>query len=613
MELLSQGALRTSSFVWRPSHGGFAFTVVCKATFDLRPDVSPLAPEQEPVLTADVPGGAAGAIAQASELIPFKKRPEALVTGHAHAPTGGATSLLVRLVAGEIDKPIVVTGDRYFGPDGALGEPARFSRMPLAWDRAAGGPRTDNPAGRPLGDASPSDFFGRVPAPNLWPVGLTTVRRGDPVPPVGLAPIAPSWPKRTSCIPTDAAGWDPARWCEQPLPADLDLAYFNAAPADQQRARPFGEEALFLQGLHPRHDTLSTTLAPFVPAAIVDRGSGPEPLHLRCDTLLIDSDRGLAMLVFRAHVLLDRPDRPGRVVITGPSAPQAPRAAWTVDAASLAALSPGSTPAVHAPVLPFAGPGAGLTGVAGAASTAAPVVITTAPASEISPSALNPALASAAAPGFVATGRSGNEFDAPRRAVTMPLPDTASDPSPASGLASPAAVLPFTGAPESARPRSDHPPPRTAPGAEAAPRLPVDDYPPARCGALAARLDAAQTPTDDLLRQHGLDPASWERLQAHWQERIDDELSRFGRRLLDEYDSAYVAAVEAHRGPISASEYACLSEAAERDAEADALSEHRLPEQAWPHVQRVWLRRLATDLALHEQVRAEVAALRAAG
>src|ERR1041384_4155947 len=88
MDLVSQCALRVTNMVWRPGHGGFAFTVVCKATFDLQAGVSPLAEAQDPVTVADVPGGEGGGLALASDLVPFKKRPEVLVSGHAHAPDG---------------------------------------------------------------------------------------------------------------------------------------------------------------------------------------------------------------------------------------------------------------------------------------------------------------------------------------------------------------------------------------------------------------------------------------------------------------------------------------------------------------------------------------------
>ncbi|MEZ4314129.1 MAG: DUF2169 domain-containing protein, partial [Polyangiaceae bacterium] len=87
MELTSQCALRVANVVWLPAQGGFAYTVICKATFELLPDVSPLATAQEPVVPGDVLS-ATGLISYPADLSPFKKRPEVMVTGHAYAPEG---------------------------------------------------------------------------------------------------------------------------------------------------------------------------------------------------------------------------------------------------------------------------------------------------------------------------------------------------------------------------------------------------------------------------------------------------------------------------------------------------------------------------------------------
>lgn len=333
MELISQCAIRVAKLVWQPGHGGFAYTVVCKATFELMPELSPLAAAQEAVVEADVyTGSQQASLAQASELVPFKKRPEVILTGHAHAPDGRpVTSLVARLVVGEIDKAVQVDGDRQFDADGWIGDPEPFVRMPLVWERAAGGPGTLNPAGIALNADARVDALGQVAAPNLVPPGLFLTSRKKVVPPVGLGPISPRWALRAAHLHRHAARWDPDRWNQVPLPADVDVAYFNAAPPDQQRAEPFGEERIYLENLHPRFARLSTRLAPVSPAATVDQGSGPEPLRMRCDTLIVDADRGLAMLVWRAHVLLDHPDRPGRVLVTGPGEPEPAPQEWGPD------------------------------------------------------------------------------------------------------------------------------------------------------------------------------------------------------------------------------------------------------------------------------------------
>lgn len=622
MELITQCALRVAHLVWRPGHGGFAFTVVCKATFDLRPQVSPLAAEQEPVTTADVPG-AGGALALASDLVPMKKRPEVLVVGHAHAPGGVAVpSLTARVAVGEIDKAIQVTGDRFFALGGELGAPARFTRMPLSWDRAAGGPDTGNPAGRPLDRSAPVDFFGRVPAPNLLPVGLSLASRDDIVAPVGMGPIAPYWPSRAMCLHRHAAGWDPTRWHERPLPADIDLAYFNAAPSDQQRATPFGDEQIYLENLHPRFAHLSTRLAAVSPVATVDPGGGPQPLQLRCDTLIIDAERGLAMLVWRAHVLLDRPDRPGRILVTEPTAQPALRAAWTVAAPDSDATEPPAFPSNRPSVLPFQGAAA----PGDTPSSEAPIRVVTRPLFDPDEDVTQP-------PGVV-TSASILPFGGqqPERLAPSPAPFAPAPAAPPGEVAfrwsgSPGGgELPSSSVPAEPPPRpamlgaalttpADTPPapsPAPAPPAEPEAALVVDDYPPSRCGAIAARLACDPKRTESILHEEGLDAPRWEQVHAQWLDRIDAETERGRNGLLSVHDGAYVAEIEAIRGPVTPAEYARLLHAAERDEEAEELAAQGLPEEAWPHVRRVWIQRMVGDLALTRQVRAALAELRAA-
>ncbi|XXY44563.1 DUF2169 domain-containing protein [Sorangium sp. So ce269] len=781
MDLISECALGVAKVGWQPRHGGFAITVVCKATFELRPEISPLAAAQEPVVEADVYTGEGGCLALASELSPFKQRPEVLVSGHAYAPEGRPVPALVaRLAAGEIDKAIQVVGDRYFGRDGWLGEPAHFTAMPLVWARAAGGPDTLNPAGRPLGSEAWADFSGRVPAPNLLPVGLRLAAQSDVVPPVGFGPIAPAWPSRAACLHRHAASWNPSRWHERPLPEDIDPGYFNAAPPDQQRTLPFGEEALYLENLHPRFARLSTRLAPVTPAAAIENGSGAQRLPLRCDTLVIDTDRGLAMLLWRAHVLLDRADRPGRVVVTGPGAPDAAPSARDHEALDVeGTLMPG-TFLRSSIVLPFSGaaarasssvPPLGAAGEAAPASAAATDERPSRPSMDVIPPALaddplerteEPGLtASPAMLPFTSTqGQSAPQRDVPPWGSASGLPfvppsargesESAPPPQPwgsASGLpfvppsargegngahssrppelqgstpppaphapwgsssgspaaeaqSPPASGWPWDAPPSSLRhhaplsaaaaeplppslqwppatvtPQASYraaaymaaaetaaqaerwfapasspagelptPPPllgalatvsatsadepatgwspapaeeadaKDAPGpaAEPAPDVAFEAYPPERCGAIAARLACDKGSTGDVLRAEDLDEARWQRVHAHWLDRICDEAARSRKQLLSDYDGAYVAALEAMRGPITVEDYARLAEAAERSAIEAALAERGLPEGAWPRIHRVWIARMVKDVRLGKQIRSEIDTLRAA-
>jgi hypothetical protein len=657
MDLVSQCALRVAQVVWRPGHGGFAFTVVCKATFELRPDVSPLAAVQVPVVFDDVYADEGAGLAVASDLVPAKKWPEVLLTGHAYAPEGRPVpSILARLVVGEIDKTIQVVGDRHFGRNGKLGDPEYFTGMSLGWERADGGPGTLNPAGRSLGSAARADALGRVPAPNLLPAGLRLRSRSDTVTPVGFGPIAPLWPSRIACLHQHAAGWDPNRWYERPLPSDIDLGYFNAAQPDQQRALPFGEEAIYLENLHPRFAQLSTRLAQVTPAATADYGSGPQALQLRCDTLTINTDSGLAMLVWRAHVLLDHPDRPGRVVVTVPAAalpflpaavvapvPVAPArieaiprsskvdtgdstlTGFTLPVAALPfTVAPGESvarrEAPHAEsalALPFVSPSADEEGDGPVTprrpdpSELTPPHVVSAPLaaswdSELLETLRPPAAVSSWDMPPVAVDR----WRAPEF-VAAPLPgsETPAPPLMIGPIAVVAEEVERAGAPDSAVAAVVE---ASAPEAE----IDVEVYPPPRCGAIAARLAHArgeQEKTSEILRGEDLDPGRWQRVHAHWLERIREEAARSRKKLLSEYDSGYVGALEGERGAIGLEEYARLAEAAERGEAAAALAELGLPEGGWAHIHRVWIGRMVKDVRLGKQVRGAIEEQRSAG
>ncbi len=659
MDLVSQCALQVANVVWRPGHGGFAFTVVCKATFELRPELSSLAAVQEPVALADVYAEGGARLAVASDLVPAKKRPEVLLTGYAYAPEGRpASSVLARLVVGEIDKTIQVVGDRHFGRDGRLSDAETFVRMPLGWDRAPVGPDMFNPAGRSLGSSAQTDLLGRVPVPNLLLPGQRIRSRIDLVPTTGFGPISPWWPSRVAGLRRHAAGWDPGRWHEQPLAADIDLGYFNVAPSDQQRTLPFGEEAIYLENLHPRFAQLSTRLAPVAPVAMVDHGAGPQPLQLRCDTLIIDTDRGLAMLAWRAHVLLEHPDRPGRVVVTVPGALRASIPAWAANvSASDLEIEATIVPRAFvrsAPVLPFSD----------APAQAAPAHF-----EAVSPSSDEGESSMTMGPGFVIPAAvlpflAAQREIASRRAAqsaehasALPFvrPSAGHEVQPevegdaATAVSSwdipPVAVERWSAPAFEAAPvevsETPAPPPMIGPivigskeiaragdnseaavpleaaePAEPEVAIDLDAYPPMRCGAIAAQLAHAggdEGKVGEILRGQDLDAGRWERVHAHWLDRIREEAARSRKKLLSEYDGGYVGALERERGAIGLEEYARLAEAAERGKATAALSELELPEGGWAHIHRVWIGRMVKDVRLGKEVRAEIEARRGAG
>ena len=318
MDVESRCRLRAGSIVWQTRAGAWALTVACKATYRLLPVESPLAEEQDEINEEDTywNDDEARSLSAPSDLAPFKARADVLLVGHAFAPKGQPVRVLpVSLCVGEVDKAIDVWCDRGFMRDGRLLEGPRFTSMSLRYERAAGGSGTTNPAGMRF-DAPP-DMYGMVPIPNLQPPGRHIAWRGDTFEPIGFGPIAPAWPARADKLYRYAAEWSHRLWFDRPLPEDIDPAYFNAAPRDQQVDAIRANERIVLEGLHPEHPRLVTSLVEVRPRAIVERsGQAQEEIALSCDTLLIDTDRSICTLLWRGRVGLRRPNEVGRVVIT---------------------------------------------------------------------------------------------------------------------------------------------------------------------------------------------------------------------------------------------------------------------------------------------------------
>ena len=84
-----------------------------------------------------------------------------------------------------------------------------------------------------------------------------------------------------------------------------------------------------------------------------------------------------------------------------------------------------------------------------------------------------------------------------------------------------------------------------------------------------------------------------EALEKHWDEAIRVETEQDDTTLLSAYDAAYVAQLEAERGPITIEEHAQLLGSAGRKGSGPAL--HGLPSEGILRIKRAGLRRMSTD------------------
>ena len=333
--IISLSPLRAAVFGWRAAQARM-LTVVCKATYTLRPVESPLAEQQEdpneredhwdddPEKSLHAP----------SDFVPSKPRAELMVVGSAFAPDGAARSRLpVRVIVGDVDKALAIIGDRALLPDGSVSEPSPFAKMALRYERAAGGPGTVNP----VGVRADIDAYGKRALPNVVPIDTSSASAID-LAPVGLGPIAPRWPDRASRL---GAAWAARGDLETPLPADFDPTYFLSAPWDQQLDALRSNERIVLENLHPLHARLVTSLPGIEPRVFVDVDRGtPHELSMRCDTLWIDTDRATCTLTWRGQLNAERP-QPARIIVA--SSDNGRRLTWG-DVAPLVRAAPPSRP-----------------------------------------------------------------------------------------------------------------------------------------------------------------------------------------------------------------------------------------------------------------------------
>lgn len=672
MEVVSACSLPVGWIVWRSRSGSDSLTVVCKATYALAPIESPLADGQDPLHEVDRfwNDDPRQALRLAGDLAPFKRRADVILTGHAYAPRGEAVrSLVARLVVGEVDKAVEVFVDRVFTAEGELREGPRFTRAPLHYPYAAGGPDTVNPVGVPR-DAPP-DVYGQRALPRLQPPGLHVTGPGDYIPPVGFGPIAPRWPDRLRKLAHHAATWDPRTWRERPLPDDIDAAYFNAAPPDQQMDAIRPSERLVLENLDPDHPRLVTNLVTATPWATVEwPGRSDEDVGFRCDTLWIDTDRRRCSLTWRAAIPLQRGEQPSRVLVRLGAREEASSrrrdvGSTTIDGVADSAFALPFTPASedNAPTVarrayarPLAGAvlgGMRLATPRAAAPSAPPFAlgsevtasspfdldadtfasvddviadeetqdrweVTQAP-SEILPfapptSPLFPAPEPAAASPWSAPVPEPSLLPLLAPLASEPEPSALPPPGPPAPppLLGPLATPEMLAVNEAALPTGPAPSADTAPpvvtdAPEALP-LPLDRFPIAACARIAASIARRKAETASLLAEQGLAPEVWSALEKHWAAALSEEVQRGKITLLRAYDEAYVGRLEEERGAITPREHARLILAVERGRAEVVLAELDLPRGAILRIQRVWLARIAADAAFNKSVRSAMAA-----
>lgn len=284
--------------------------VMLKATYTLD-GVGGMDPAelQREIVLADTFLGEEGtsSIAYASDLVIGKASTDVVLVGSAYPREAGAREGEIGVQVGPARATARVFGDREW--QSALGvtrmsRPEPFDRIPLAYERAAGG-SDDSPsaerdhefdARNPIGvgfrakrtrlvvDATQLPNFER-------PDALIRTPGDRPAPaPVGF--VAPGWQPRVAFAGTYDATWKETR--SPRLPTDFDARFWDVAPPGLSvPGRLRGDEHGAALGVSPR-GLLRFTLPGLQPAAAaMSRVGGSLPLDLGLDRVVIDGDAGL--------------------------------------------------------------------------------------------------------------------------------------------------------------------------------------------------------------------------------------------------------------------------------------------------------------------------------
>ncbi|MCC6559595.1 MAG: DUF2169 domain-containing protein, partial [Polyangiaceae bacterium] len=344
---------------WQVQPPRDAIAVVIKGSFDLvhggraRLRAEPDAPAGD-VHLGDDPRAS---VLYPSDFAILKPRADVTLAGHAYPPAGGGRTAHARFRFGRegagFDRSVAVIGDRSFR-DGRASPPRPFSRMPLVYERAYGGPDFDrNPVG--LGRLAAAD--GSVRLPNLEDPRHLLRSPADAPPPLCFCGVPMLWRARWSKIGTYDEAWVRRRWPW--FPEDFDWSFFQAAPPEQQVDRIAGDEPFLLAGMHPELPVIEGELPHLDVRCFAQRttegGGAFHEIPVRLDTVAFDADAMKIGLVWRGLIEVrddDAPEIAELFVMTGELG--GPRATLEEARDRLAAIKAARAPVVDPVAAPEA-------------------------------------------------------------------------------------------------------------------------------------------------------------------------------------------------------------------------------------------------------------------
>jgi len=306
---------------------------VVKATWMLGPAGLALAEEQLPVLLEGEPYGDPAESSWRYEPEGTLPRPatDLVLVGSAVAQKPGTTEMLVAFQVGTLKKGVKVLGDRaFFKAAGSVGltKPVPFERIPLQWERAFGGwdrthpdeKKHDYERRNPVGTgfrASGGQFEASLRPPNLEDPARPFKGYGDRPPPAGFGFTSASWEPRIQYAGTYGPKWEEER--APLLPKDFDRRFLNAAPPGQVCSGFLrGDEPVVATGVNPAGG-LAFRLPGVAPPTVEVEQVGREDAAVatRLENVILDTDRGLLLLLWRGETPVREPTAVRSIRVVG--------------------------------------------------------------------------------------------------------------------------------------------------------------------------------------------------------------------------------------------------------------------------------------------------------
>jgi len=284
-----------------------------------------------------------------SDFVPFKLATDVVLNGTAYAPGGEALrTLKVSLAVGEVEKTLLVTGDRVCGyrdnGDPLFTEPLPFTTMDIRYERAYGGVDITsdpampciygrNPLGRGFVVKNTRKAVDSLALPNIEdPADLITPERlcvghfmhweRQPMP-AGFGWVAKYWQPRASLagvLPADrqveqalrqayslVIPPDQREMYEKTRLPDMDFRFFNGASSGLALPSLTGDEEVDLVNLTPEGE-LSFQLPGDRPRIGLDIGMGLNEPEVVLQTVMIRVEELQVDLTWRGAVPYPGPD-----------------------------------------------------------------------------------------------------------------------------------------------------------------------------------------------------------------------------------------------------------------------------------------------------------------